>query len=86
MSEHDKMMAFGHWLTLKHEQEIRELAALAVDRSKPIDAIRIKAGHVESSQFILQAFTDLYKGDLAAFKTNWLKQEPEPEEESKTDG
>jgi hypothetical protein len=86
MSDHDKMMAFGHWLSLKHDQEVRELSALAADRSKPIDAIRIKAGHVESSMFILQAFTDLYKEDLGKFNEKWLGKPPDAEEEPTTDG
>jgi hypothetical protein len=77
------MMAFGHWLVAHQTQLHTELYSLSINRTMPLDAIRIKAGHLESVTFILQAFTDLYKGDLNKFMKDWLKQEPTPEPEDK---
>lgn len=79
MSDHDKMMAFGHWLTERRAQFAAELSALGIDRTKPIDAIRIKAGHLECMQLTLQAFTELYNGDLEKFMQNYLGKQPENE-------
>lgn len=86
MSDHDKMMAFGHWLVAHQTQLHTELYSLSINRTMPLDAIRIKAGHLESCTFILQAFTDLYKGDLNKFMKDWLKQEPPPDDKESTDG
>lgn len=85
MSDLDKMMAFGSWLTQRHQQFQAELCALGIDRTKPIDAIRIKAGHLEASATILKAFTELYRGDLNKFMVEYMGQEPEEEEESEKD-
>lgn len=82
MSELDKMMAFGSWLTQRHQQFQAELCSLAIDRTKPIDALRIKAGHLEATTQILKAFTELYRGDLGKFLEEYLGQAPEAEEES----
>jgi len=87
MSDHDKMMAFGHWLTARRDLLKNELFALSVDRNKPIDAIRIKAGHVEDCSAVLAAFTELYNSELKTFNREFLGIEPEKEEEeSETDG
>lgn len=85
MSELDKMMAFGRWLTERRLQFEAELCSLAIDRTKPIDALRIKAGHLEAATQILKAFTELYKGDLGKFMVEYLGQSPEEEEESDGD-
>jgi hypothetical protein len=85
MSELDKMMAFGHWLEQRRLQFQAELCALSIDRSKPIDAIRVKAGHLECAQLTLQAFSDLYNGDLGKFMHEYLGQPLEDEEESEED-
>lgn len=82
MSDHDKMMAFGIWLTERKAVLQAELCALAIDRTKPVDAIRIKAGHVENLAFVLERFTELYRGDLNKFREAYLGQSPESEEES----
>lgn len=85
MSDHDKMMAFGHWLAERRVVVQAELCAIAVDRTKPIDAIRIKAGHVEAYGFVFEVFRELYNGDLNKFKVERLGHQPEPEEESHGD-
>jgi hypothetical protein len=84
MSEHDKMMAFGHWLTNRVEQQRIELFSLSINRKAPIDAIRIKAGHIEDSVAILSVFTELYKGDLNKFNVDYLGAKPEKEEEKES--
>lgn len=85
MSDFDKMVAFGHWLDLKREQTQAELFATAVSRLHTEATIRVKAGHVEAFTQTLAAFRELYNGDLNAFMTTYLGQEPEEEEESKED-
>jgi len=85
MSDMDKMMAFGSWLTQRKATFQAELCSLSIDRTKPIDAIRIKAGHLEATTQILKAFTELYQGDINKFLVEYLGQEPEAEEESDGD-
>lgn len=82
MSDLDKMMAFGHWLAQRKAVFQAELTALSIDRTKPIDAIRIKAGHAEAAAIFLTAFTDLYNKDLGFFKKEYLGISEEEEEES----
>lgn len=81
MSDLDKMMAFGSWLSQRRVAFQAELCALGIDRTKPIDAIRIKAGHLEAATTILQAFTELYNGDLGKFMKEYLGVDPEDDEE-----
>lgn len=83
MSDLDKMMAFGSWLSQRRLAFQAELSALGIDRTKPIDAIRIKAGHLEAATIILQAFTELYNGDLGKFMKDYLGVEEEEEESEK---
>ncbi len=85
MSDTDKMMAFGSWLTRRKLDLINELAQMSVNCKLPEGAIRVKGGAVEAVQHVLEAFTDLYKGDLNKFMVTYLGQAPEEEEES-TDG
>lgn len=85
MSELDKMMAFGHWLSLKKQQLHSELFSAAVSRNHPESVIRVKAGHVEAFTQVLEAFSELYNGDLNKFMESYLGQEPEKEEESQED-
>ncbi len=84
MSENDKLIAFGSWLTAKRVQHSAELYSLSINIKAPIDALRVKAGHVEATQHILDAFTELYKGDLNQFMREYLGQAPEGED--KEDG
>jgi hypothetical protein len=89
MSELDKMMAFGNWLTSRKAQHQAELFSLSINRDAPVDSIRIKAGHIESLTHVLEAFTDLYNGDLGKFMTEYLGQKPDDDDEdkeSKADG
>jgi hypothetical protein len=85
MSELDKLVAFGQWLLIKQHQQQAELFSLSVNRTMPVDAIRIKAGHIEATQHILEAFTELYKGDLNKFKEERLGQKPEEDDKEPTD-
>ena len=82
MSDLDKMMAFGNWLSQRRLVAQAELCSLGIDRTKPIDAIRIKAGHLEATTTILKAFTELYNGSLSKFMTEYLGVPEEEEEES----
>lgn len=79
MSDLDKMMAFGNWLTQRGNQMSAELFALSVNTKVPVDALRIKAGHVEATGHILAAFKDLYNGDINKFMQEYLGQVPEEE-------
>ncbi len=83
MSDNDKLMAFGSWLTAKRLQHSAELYSLSINVKAPLDAVRLKAGHVEATQSILDAFTELYKGDLNQFMREYLGREPEEDKESK---
>lgn len=85
MSELDKMMAFGQWLTLRKSTVNSELFQLSVNANHTVDKIRVKAGHLEALQHVLEAFTELYNGDLNKFKEAHLGVKPESEEESQED-
>lgn len=82
MSELDKMMAFGHWLSERRAQFASELLQMGTQAKYTEAAIRVKAGHVEAFSMALTAFKDLYDGDLNKFMKEYLGQEPEDEEES----
>lgn len=86
MSDLDKMRAFGSWLHVKKIQHSAELYSLSINTRVPIDALRIKAGHLEATQYILDAFSSLYNGDLNKFMTEYLEQQPEEEEKESSDG
>jgi hypothetical protein len=85
VSDLDKMMAFGSWLTARRLQLHSELFALSVNRAVPVDAIRIKAGHLENTVQILEVFAELYNGDLQKFMQEHLGQEPEKEDKESED-
>ncbi len=84
MSDHDKMMAFGNWLTQRGTQLQNELFSLSINVKAPVDAMRIKAGHFEATAHILAAFKDLYNGDLNKFMEEYLGQEPEEEDDKES--
>jgi hypothetical protein len=86
MSENEKLMAFGSWLTSKKIQHSNELYSLSLNVKAPIDAVRLKAGHLEATQYVLDAFTILYKQDLKQFMREYMGSDPDAEEESKEDG
>jgi hypothetical protein len=87
MSELDKLMAFGSWLQSKKIQHGAELYSLSVNTRCPLDAIRLKAGHLEATQHILDAFASLYNGDINKFMQEYLGQASEEEDkESPQDG
>ena len=81
MSDLDKMVVFGRWLTERGIMLQRDLYSLSVNAKAPIDAIRVKAGHVECTAHILAAFKDLYNGDLNKFTQEYLGETPEEEKE-----
>lgn len=85
MSDHDKMVAFGTWLTTRKEQHTSELFQLAINVNRPAEHLRLKAGHLEATSHILKAFADLYNGDLPTFSKDYLGIEPEKEEEKESD-
>lgn len=84
MSEQDKLMAFGTWLTTRKLTIASELYSLSLNTKIPVAAVRIKAGHLEALSHVLDAFTDLYKGDLNKFNTNYLGGTPEEEEDKES--
>jgi hypothetical protein len=86
MSDNDKMMAFGSWLATRKLQHTAELYALSINVKAPIDAVRVKAGHVEATAMILEAFKDLYHGSLDKFMKDYLGQQSDEEKESNEDG
>lgn len=85
MSDHDKMMAFGTWLTSRKLAVQAELYALGINYRTPVDALRVKAGHLEATMHILQAFTELYNGELNKFLEDYVGQTPEQKEEDTPD-
>lgn len=85
MSELDKMMAFGHWLTARQVDHGAQLVALSINAKVPVDALRVKAGHLEATTHILAAFKELYNGDLNKFKQEYLGEQPEEEEKESKD-
>lgn len=82
MSEQDKLYAFGVWITTRKAQLQAELNALSIDHKSPPARLRIKAGHLEATTHILEAYTELYRGDLAKFRSEYLGGQPEEDKES----
>lgn len=85
MSDHDKMMAFGTWLIQRGQALQADLHSLCINVNAPVDAIRVKAGHIEATGFVLQAFRELYHGDLNKFMEERLNQKPEEEDKESQD-
>jgi len=67
-ADHDKMITFGRWLTEFSEQKDLELYALCGNVERPIDAVRLKYGHSEAAKYILEAFAEIFKGEVEEFK------------------
>lgn len=86
MSELDKMLAFGAWLSSRKVQLQGELYALSVSARQPEASIRVKAGHLEAVTHVLDAFTILYRGDLNKFREQYLGEQLNDEEEELEDG
>jgi hypothetical protein len=86
MTENDKLIAFGSWLTAKKIQHGAELFSLSINVKAPVDAVRLKAGHLEATQHILEAFTTLYKQDINAFMREYMGSNPNEEEDKESDG
>lgn len=81
MSENDKMIIFGQYLT---EMAVRNKAMLfstCQNVQQPIDAIRLKYGHLECSTEILAAFTLLYNGDVNDFKKAYIEEDEKEKKE-----
>lgn len=83
MSDADKMMAFGTWLTTRKAQHTAELFSLSLNTKAPVDALRIKAGHVEAFSVVLDAFTELYRGDVTKFNEAYLDIPIDEEDDDK---
>lgn len=80
MSDYEKLTAYGSWLTSRKVILTGELYALSINRDSPLDAIRIKAGHLEATSAALEAFTELYHGDVGTFMKERLGASPEDDE------
>lgn len=87
MSEQDKLMAFGKYLVERREQFKQELFMYSINGRQPEAAIRVKAGHVEATSIILDAFTSLYRGEIGKFEEDYLNSVPKKkgEEEEEQD-
>jgi hypothetical protein len=85
MSEFDKLFAFGQYLTERCGQLQLELNAMCLNDSIKIESIKRKSGHLESTQVILQAFGELYQGDLNKFKEEYLDIKEDNEDSKGTD-
>lgn len=77
--EQEKLAAFGSWLTAKKIQFGGDLYQLSLNAKAPMDAIRIKAGHLEAANQILEAFSLLYKEPLEKFMVNYMGAKEEEE-------
>jgi hypothetical protein len=87
VSDHDKMMAFGNWLASKMAVHQSELFSLSINTKAPVDAMRIKAGHVECTGHVLNAYRELYNSsDLNKWMEDYLGKPPEEEDKESTDG
>jgi hypothetical protein len=84
MSEQDKLLAFGSWLSIRKLHVAQELFSVCLNTKLPPSALRIKAGHLEALQHVLDAFTELYNGDLNKFTAQYLGGTPEEEEEKES--
>jgi hypothetical protein len=83
MSDFDKMVAFGKYLTQGLIKYRDQLMSECSNIDRPIDAIRLKYGHVEAYTEILNVFTELYEGDIEKFKESYIdgyKEEKELDE------
>ena len=85
MSEHEKLAAFGSWLTTMKLNYGNELYQMAINGNTSVDKIRVKAGHLEAAHFILEAFTELYNEPLQKFMEQRLGAKPEGEEDEEKD-
>lgn len=87
MSDYDRMVLFGQWLTERAVAHRAMLIQMCSNVNTPVEQIRLKYGHLEAFQEALNAFTELYKStDVDEFKKEYLDDtskeqdnEPEPE-------
>jgi hypothetical protein len=84
MSDFDKMVIFGRYLTQGLIKYRDQLMSNCSDISKPIDAIRLRSGHVEAYTEILNVFTELYEGDIEKFKEAYIEGYKEEKEEDES--
>lgn len=75
-----KLAAFGSWLTEQTIQREASVFAACADPKRNSDSIRLEYGKMEAYKFILQAFVELYQGELKDFRKNYLHLEEETEE------
>lgn len=67
-ADRSKMVTFGRWLTELATQKDAELYAVCGNIEHPLDKVRLKYGQSETTKFILEAFTELFQGELEEFK------------------
>jgi hypothetical protein len=84
MSDFDKMVIFGRYLTQGLIKYRDQLMSNCSDISKPIDAIRLRSCHVEAYTEILNVFTELYEGDIEKFKEAYIEGYKEEKEEDES--
>lgn len=84
MSDYDKMVAFGRYLTETLIRRRDELMSNCSNIERPVDAIRLKYGHVEAYTEILNVFSELYEGDLEKFKESYFDGYKEEKEENES--
>jgi len=70
-----KMAAFGQWLTEQTIQREGSVFAVCADPKRNSDSIRLEYGKMEAYKYILQAFVELFQGELADFQKNYLNLE-----------
>ncbi len=81
MSDYDKMVIFGKFLTERAVILEAQLYSMCQDVKQPIDAVRLKYGHLENTKDILIAFAELYNGDINQFKKHHMSDDEEGENE-----
>lgn len=70
-----KMAAFGQWLTEQTVQREGSVFAACSDPKRNSDSIRLEYGKMEAYKYILQAFIELFQGELEDFRKNYLHLE-----------
>ena len=76
-----KLMAFGQWLTEQTVQRGHELSAVCGNDKMELPTVKRKYGQLEAFTEILKAFSELYEGDLDKFRTSYLNETKENENE-----
>ena len=78
---HYSMLAFGQFLTETAVRLEAELYSTCSDDKLEMAAVKRKYGQLEATKVILKAFTDLYEGDISKFKSEYLSEGDEDNED-----